>query len=507
MDQPEGALDHLRWRRQFLLTRRAVDPPSHWGHLEVGAFQLYHHPDLDVAQGRLADREVVLLGYLFDAAKPARTSQDIVADLVSRASDWPGLVRALKPYAGRFVILYRDGAGLKIVQDALSLREVYYATGPNTAVCASQPGLLTKFSDPNLRRTEDRETLDFYDVEMRPVRNGRLWVGDGTLFDGVKHLLPNHYLDVERLAAYRYWPNEPWKPLEVSDAVDRACAFLQGMLKAVTSRYPVMMAVTAGTDSRTLLAASRDVRDKVYYFINSRPRLSGRSADIRIPARIFDRIGLPFHVHQIEQEVDPRFREIFLSNTFFAGDDLLPVVYNVYYRRHTGKVNLLGVGEIGRALWGSAPRNVTPYHLAYALGYTRSRFAVKACEAWLAEAGPVARVHGVDLMSLLLWEQLLGNWGAVGNSESDIAMEEFDPYDSHYMYETLLAVDDRSVGGDRNVVFRHMIRRMWPELLDFPINPPDNTRDAVKHLMKGLRLSGIPKRLRYEWHRRRFQWS
>ena len=110
-------------------------------------------------------------------------------------------------------------------------------------------------------------------------------------------------------------------------------------------------------------------------------------------------------------------------------------------------------------------------------------------------------------MSLLLWEQLLGNWGAVGNSESDIAMEEFDPYDSHYMYETLLAVDDRSVGGDRNVIFREMIRRMWPELLDFPINPPDNTRDAVKHLVKRLRLFGIPKQLRYEWHRRRFQWS
>ena len=218
---------------------------------------------------------------------------------------------------------------------------------------------------------------------MRPVRNGRLWVGDGTLFDGVKHLLPNRYLDVERLEAFQVLAERTDGNLSsVSDAVDRACAFLQGMLKAVTHRHPVMMAVTAGTDSRTLLAASRDVRGKVYYFINSRPRLNATERRHPNPDAGFSTASVSRSTCTRSSRRSIRSSGRSSCPTRSSPETICcRSIYNVYYRRHAGKVNLLGVGEIGRALWGSAPRNVTPYHLAYALGYTRSRFAVKACEA------------------------------------------------------------------------------------------------------------------------------
>jgi hypothetical protein len=103
-------------------------------------------------------------------------------------------------------------------------------------------------------------------------------------------------------------------------------------------------------------------------------------------------------------------------------------------------------------------------------------------------------------MSLLLWEQLLGNWGAVGNSESDIAIEEFDPYDSHYMYETLLGVDEVAIKGNRHLMFREMLRRMWPELLEFPINPPSTFKDRIRWSLKRVGAYDALKMLRYEAH-------
>jgi hypothetical protein len=87
-------------------------------------------------------------------------------------------------------------------------------------------------------------------------------------------------------------------------------------------------------------------------------------------------------------------------------------------------------------------------------------------------------------MVLLLWEQLLGNWGAVGNSESDIAIEEFDPFNSHYVYETLLGVRGMPVGQGRNDLFVEMIRQMWPELLALPINPPVGLAGHIKRALK-----------------------
>jgi hypothetical protein len=487
-------------RRQFLLTRVAVNGLPHWSTRRVGPYYLYSHPDLEVESVSTPDREVVLLGYVFDARSRDKSNIDILRDLHSGAADFRQVLTALKPMAGRYVLLFRDSDGVKVVQDALSLREVYYSNEDNASVCASQPTLLSEFSEPRLERSKNPEVLEFYHHHMRHVRNGRLWVGDGCLFDGIRHLLPNHYLDLERRAVSRYWPDTAWGLRGLDDTVTKACEFLQGMMEAITNRHRVMIAVTAGTDSRTLLAASRAITDRVYYFVNQSSHLTPRSSDIRVPVSMFRKIGVPFHVHTVEQDVDPEFRKAFYASTFFASDRLLPAIYNIYYRQHSEKVNVLGVGEVGRALWGKAPRRLDAYYLAYSLGYARSTYARKECDKWLAEVLPAARSHGIDVMSLLLWEQLLGNWGAVGNSESDIAIEEFDPYDSHYMYETLLGIDEAAIGGDRQRLFREMIRRMWPTLLEFPINPSDSVEKSLKHALKTVGVYTLLKRLKYQWH-------
>ena len=466
----------LHFRRQFLLSRGNIETLGEWNCLRIADLYLYSHPDLEVHKLSDATKTILLIGFLFDSQEHAKQNTDILEDILRASGSFKEFVSAIKPYAGRFVLIYHDDHGLKLVQDALSLREVYYCTEKNLVVCGSQPNLVALQSSPKLETTRNPEILDFYHNHMKSVRKGSLWVGDGTYYDGIKHLLPNQCLDLANLSVQRYWPNAELNHLDLDETVNRVCSFLQGMIKAVTQRHSVMLAVTGGTDSRTLLAASRGVQDKIYYFVNKERDLTDSSPDISVPSRIFKKIKVPFHVHAVPNEVDDEFRKVFLNNTFFASDRILPTIYNVYFKNHTDKINLLGVGEIGRALWGTEPKKLSAYYLAYSLRYKKSNYATRQCEQWLQATLPVARKYRIDMMTLLLWEQLLGNWGAVGNSESDIAIEEFDPYDSHYVYETLLGIDDKSVGGDRHIIFREMIRRMWPELLEFPINPPGSIK-------------------------------
>ena len=126
-------------------------------------------------------------------------------------------------------------------------------------------------------------------------------------------------------------------------------------------------------------------------------------------------------------------------------------------------MNLLGVGEIGRDYYGRAPLGFDGYYLARCLKYKRSRYATVQCEKWLRETRGL-RKYNMDIMRLLLWECLLANWGAVGNSESDIAIEEFDPYDSHYIYEIMLSVDKKWVQADLS---KAMLRRCGLNCLIF----------------------------------------
>ena len=498
--------NRLQYRRQFLVAGRPIEALASWRTTEIRDAYLLTHPDLSVEAQFDDGRSIVLIGDIFDPASPAKSNRDILQDIVSDTRTFQDLVLHIKRYAGRYVLIHRDDAAFLLVQDPLSLREVYYSTQPNLVLCGSQPNLIARFASPEIPVTTDSARVRFYthDMPAVPNRNSSLWVGDETYFDGVRHLLPNLYLDLHRRTTHRYWPSSALAPLPLAEAAYRASRFLQGIMQAMTERSPVMVAVTAGIDSRTLLAASRGFADRIYFFINKEAPLTDASPDIAVPREMLDRVGVPFHVHEIPREVEPAFRDVFLGNTFFASDRILTTIYNIYYKRHSHRVNILGVGEIGRAYWGEAPKKLTPYYLAYTLGFRRSAYATRQCKAWLDEVSGPARQHNVNVMTLLLWEQLLGNWGTVGNSESDIAIEEWDPYASHYLYETMLCADPAIIHGDRYAVFKEMLRRMWPELLDFPINPPARPRVKLAYVLRRMKVYDTLKRLRYWGYLHRF---
>ncbi|GAB4388043.1 MAG: hypothetical protein Kow0025_05030 [Thermodesulfovibrionales bacterium] len=497
--------NHLRYRRQFLLARAEIPELRHWRHMPIGDAHLFAHPDLEITGKDNGRASLHLLGYIFDPAHPQRTNDEVVSDVLARTGSLDGLIAAVKPMAGRYALLYRDERTFAVVHDPLGLREVYYATRPNRVICGSQPNLVDRFSEPRLGATRDEGILRFYREDLKLGRSGRLWVGDETYFDGVKHLMPNHYLEVASLTAKRYWPNRRLERMDLDTAVKLSCRYLRGTLKAVTSRFDVMMAVTSGIDSRSLLAASREVRDRIYYFINQEPPLHGGSPDIRVPREMFGKLGVPFHVHEVDGRVDEEFREVFLDNVFMSTDLILPTIYNVYFKNHGNKVNLLGVGEIGRDYYGKAPSRLTGYYLARNLKYKRSRYATEQCEKWLEEASKAAEEYNVDIMKLFLWEGLLANWGVVGNSESDIAIEEFDPYDSHYIYEIMLSIDRKHTMGGLPDFFRAMYREMWPELLEFPFNPADTIRDRVRGWLIRAGLFQRMKRALYRLDHWRFR--
>lgn len=491
----------LYFRRQFLIAHEIIDELHDWQHRQVGNVHLFVHPDLEITAKEKASISVLLLGYIFDPFHPSKTNEDIISDLISKADRFEDLIAAIKPYAGRYAILYKDSASFALLHDPLGLREIYYCTKPNRAICGSQPNLIDVFSEPRLGVTQDKNILNFHQNDLKLVRGGRLWVGNDTYYHCIKHLIPNHFLDIESLTAKRYWPNRRLEKMDFNTAVNKSCYYLEGVLKAVTSRQDTMMAVTSGLDSRSLLAASREIQDQIYYFINKEPYLNNKSADIRIPKKMFNSLNMQFHIHDVEGPVDKEFKRIFLNNVFMSTELVLPSIYNVYFKNHSNKINLLGVGEIGRDYYGEAPPDLDGYYLARCLKYRRSKYVTTQCEKWLQETRKISEESNVDIMRLFLWEGLLAKWGVVGNSESDIAIEEFDPYNSHYIYEIMLSLDQDYMKAG---IFEEMIMKMWPDLLGSPINPPDTLSDRMKHLYRRIGLFHFLKRQRYKIDRWKF---
>ena len=501
-EAPADAHEVLSFRRQFLLAGAPITPPPGWRCAGVGRFWLYSHPDLHVSHIEGQGRAVALIGDAYDAAQPEAENQDILVDALAQSGDHRTFLAWTRRYTGTWAFLLASERGSILVHDARALREVYYPQTENRIVCGAQPHLVAQYASPETPRSVDPELVEFFSRELWDSR----WIGDGTVFEGVKHLLPNHYLDIDHRRPCRHWPDRHVDRLRLEDAVPRLCTHLQGVMRAIVRRQPCMMAITAGTDSRALLAASKGLTDHIYCFINDNG-LGSDDPDITIPRQMCERFGLPFHVHDVPADVDPGFRAQYLANTFLATERLLPSIYNVFYRQHQEKLLILGVSEIGRTFYGREPRDADSYRMSYKLGYRNSRYALKQCEQARGELQDAARRYGVGVLALLYWEQRLGNWGGTRNSESAIAIDKVDPYNSHFVYELLQRVDPkyRSYRHNPCVLFREIIRTMWPELLDWPVNPAASSRDRLMGALERMWLFEPGKELKYQLTRARYR--
>lgn len=485
----------LEYRRQFILTRQPIDYFKNWQLLQLNDdMLLYSHPDLEMISLKDSIKQIVLLGQVFDYTDHTKTNKDILADIINSAETFEDFIIYIKKYSGRFVFIYMDNNGTNILSDAVGLREIYYCTTPNKIICGSQPNLINNFADPALGISPDPEIQEFYKKEVEIQRNGNApsWVGDGTYFNNIKHLLPNYYLNVESLKSSRYWPNSLLKTRTLDEAVNISCAYLKGIMKSIIHRYPTMMAITAGIDSRTVLAASKDIINKIYFFINKEKHLNDKSPDITVPYNISKKLNFDFHIHEIETEVDENFKKIFLNNTFLSSERIITTIYNIYYKKFSDRININSAGEIGRSPYGNEPKKFDGHYLAYLQHLQNSEYAVKQCNKWLEENRTTFNKYNLNITTMLFWEQRHGNWGAVGNAESDIAIEEFNPYNSHLLFETFLSVDKKYTRFGNYILFREMIKKMWPELLDFPFNPPTSFKDRVKYFLSKIGIHIFP---------------
>ena len=171
-------------------------------------------------------------------------------------------------------------------------------------------------------------------------------------------------------------------------------------------------------------------------------------------------------------------------------------IHNVYYKKDLGsRLNILGIGEIGRTYFGAAPKKTDGYKLARLLLYKNSQFAVNQCQKWYDDTKTIADKCGVNILTLLYWEQKIGNWGAVGNSESDIVIEEFDPFASHYLLEAWLGTPEKYVKYESNMLFKEIIEKMWPNLLNYPINPVYGRSEVFRSTLKKIGVHSIVKKV------------
>jgi hypothetical protein len=465
MDEIESS--RLAFRRQYLIAPSAINCPFRCKQLKLNSRHiLYSHVDLLVHEIEKNHVRLVLLGDIFDFKQPGKGNPAILKDLIDLS--FSALLERLTDYSGRFVMIHIENNAIRIVHDAIAARKVYYCNHGQFVWLASRPNLLARVL--NLKITENASKIDFYNSpEFKILNNSN--IGNTTIYDTVFQLIPNFYLDVDSCQAVRYWPNKRLVYQPVSEVAVKCAEIIKGTMKSISNRYPVMLPLTAGKDSRLLMAATKDFCENVYFYTNRSDGLDDEHSDISVPNSLLAHLGLEYHVIEPCSSVDEEFKTLFFNNNSLASSRYLPFIYN-YYIKHPEKVNLPGnIATGGFEMFKSHHFHFSGKSMASLYKVEKFEHARDYYASWLSGAKDLCREYNIDLVSLFYWEERLANWGTQIQMEKDIAQEEINPFNSRALASLFFSVKPKYLKEPLYILHKRIIKILWPELLAFPINP------------------------------------
>lgn len=483
---------HLLFRRQFLMTPEPCPALDHWQQARAGQYIIYAHPDVELTSAAAAAGGVtaVAVGFPLDSDAPDRSSAEVLQTIADMGGSVDRISRYLDAVSGRYVLIIETPDDVVLFHDPCGFRTVCYTTHGDKIFAGSQP-LIFKLVMP----LAEGERYRFY-TESDYVRTHlEHWIPSGcTLYEGVAHLVPNHYLRLSTLEQTRYWPRRPLVQQPVDRVVAHAADQLRRLMLAANSRAPLALPLTAGWDSRTILSASKDIAGELYYFTLQYRDLHPGANDIRIPRRLLQSLGLQHRVFDCNRPVPAWFQALYEQNVSPVHmDDYGFMAYAMFEEYPAGRVCIKGnCSEIARCFYyknGTHPAITDPSQIvALVKGWPGVPLAQEQVTAWYGQAHEAAAEANLDILDLFYWEHRMGSWQAFAQVEWDIVQDAFTPFNHRGLLELLLSTPAGLRCAPNYPLYRLIIEALWPEVLSQPVNPL-TARERLRKLLRKRQLA------------------
>lgn len=407
-----------------------------------------------------------MLGHAVDPVAGAFLASTVRAPVAADDQDFDGRFgKWLYEHGGRFVAVLIQPRPL-VYPDGYALLPVLFRA--ETECIASSPFLLPD-RDGRLVQAPVATTVDVAGglSEWFPLAT--------TPLEGVDRLLSDHVLDLQTWRQHRHWPMRAPEPMSVEEAAERIAAAIEpSALAAARAGHP-RMGLTAGGDTRAVLACARAVVDE-FEFVTIVPDDDDARTDEVWASKISSRFGL---AHRVVRTVPatPEDERLFFYRTGALNGNLRS--------RGTGPTWAAALRTPGPVLAGGAGDVLRAGHVPDLKGWKRyARLETDAldpadvlqamgappelrdrAEALLAGIPPMA---ALDALQLVLNESCSSCW----HGTLTLPVPEMDPLlhplTQRAVTEATLGVPLQDRLDDR--LRKAVIALRWPELLEFPFN-------------------------------------
>lgn len=446
-----SALQPWQYRLSSSASQKAIPIGKFW--LEIG-------PDLPIVSLTDSDGKPVgfLLGFPIDL-KARRMINDVWQVPARLGADIDAFVReGFLALGGRLIWIFCTENVARIYPDCSA--QVPCVFDPEMQAAGSTADAL--LDDAEYEARFDKVLFDQLGVD------GEGWFPAGlTAHHGLSRVLPNHYLDLETWSVKRFWSGPDAQTDNPSQIVDEIIEIIQAQIEAmINGPKRVAMTLTAGHETRALLACTRPFLDQVDFVTVSGD--DRHKTDTVMARRIAADLGLS-HLTLARTKSDPQQRALFIRRGGHCNADsnshFHPSVWPIS-KSHT-MVGGLG-GEIARAFFwrdtDTPQMALTSSMLAARFGLMENQALIGRLDHWLDVLQSKNSLNALDLAYI---EHRNGSWAAVQFC-SDPTLVRQSPLLTTRTVELMLQLPADWKRAER--LSPEIIARLWPELERYPYN-------------------------------------
>jgi hypothetical protein len=315
----------------------------------------------------------------------------------------------------------------------------------------------------------------------------RAWYPFGlTPRKGVERIMPNHYLCLSKWKTNRHWPKKAIElTTDISKSVSAIASIVKANISAVTEKYIPYFSITAGQDSRVLLACSRNAIQDINFFTVAIPDEIGR-LDCYMGSKIAKSIQCNYSIIKvIEANTNDQHRWQY-SLGCCLGEPRSQKLIKTFQQLDQQNPHMPGlVGELARGYFyywvrkDSTFRQIDAQEILRWLKSPETPDTLKRAKQWIDNLRTFDWFTQLDLLYI---EQRLGCWaGPLHYAEWPFRI--YPLCHREILYHMLKLPVDYKIEKRLTI---DIIRNSWPELLRFPFNQHSRVERLKKYAINKL---------------------
>lgn len=393
----------------------------------------------------------------------------------------------LQKIAGSFICYINYEKHISIYTDPIASIPIVYCL--DSGIIASSANML--FDESEYWSRFDRKLYE----NLVGGRPGGWIPGTLTAHDRVCRLLPGHALDLKTMTQRRIWPSGDDFPgyRLAEDAAAPIALALSNYVAATAREHETGLGLTAGWDSRLLLAASKDCHDLVYYYTF----VSGDgSPDTKIAMDIVKNQNLNHSFYEI-QHADRDDRGAWTRYTGHCVNEVNQTIHPTLDLVPPRTIITGIAGETGRGfLYKNDYNSIDDLKLSSSdiirrLNIASTTKVIDNIDMWLSGVSSLPNSMILDLAYL---ELRVAGWAMSQAPAQKAIRYSLAPLGHSEVQQNFMRLSPKDKINMN--VFKNAVKILWPEISDYPINKFGDSRDITNTILKFLNPTKIKKQLR-----------